>query len=275
MDEQPSLYFMGDIHGHLDTMVRHLQHAGLATARGEWRGRDAQLWFMGDFTDRGPDGIGVIDFVMRLQADAARHGGQVGALLGNHDTILLAAKFLPNVSTSGPKGNMYGDWIENGGIVSDLERLESRHIEWLCNLPALARVQDRLLMHADAMFYFAYGETLEAINAATFELLHGRNADRWNELLDFASQRLAFDDRKPGHLERATRVLDAFGGKQIIHGHTPIEKLSGEPIKQVTHAFTYCRGLAVDVDGGIYQGGKGFVFRALPVSTSAHANAHP
>ena len=74
MDSNPPLFIIGDIHGYLDKLVRHLRYAGLATGDGQWIGGDAQLWFMGDFTDRGPDGVGVIDLVMRLQQDAAQKG---------------------------------------------------------------------------------------------------------------------------------------------------------------------------------------------------------
>ena len=115
MNNQPPLFVMGDIHGYLDALVRHMQLAGLATPDAEWTGRDAQLWFMGDFTDRGPDGVGVIDYVMRMQADAERKGGKVGALLGNHDVGILTAKLFPKAPTDGAKGAFYADWYEYGG----------------------------------------------------------------------------------------------------------------------------------------------------------------
>lgn len=276
MNNQPSLFVMGDVHGYLDVLVRHLRYAGLATSNAHWTGGKTQLWFMGDFTDRGPDGVGVIDFVMRLQADAARQGGKVGALLGNHDVGLLTAKLFPHAPSEGPQGTFYGDWHEYGGTLSDVGRLETRHIDWLCNLPAMALVGDRLLMHADAMYYLFYGETLDAVNAATADLLHSGETDRWNELLGFSGQRFDFDERKSGGVMRASQMLAMFGGKQIIHGHTPIPLLSGETIDRVTRAFVYSEGLAVDVDGGIYKGGAGFVYEALPISSGspASANAH-
>ena len=46
---------------------------------------------MGDLVDHGPDGIGAVELVMRLQQQAARTGGRVQVLLGNHDMLLLAA----------------------------------------------------------------------------------------------------------------------------------------------------------------------------------------
>lgn len=263
MNTNSSLFVIGDIHGHLDKLIRHLRYAGLATSNAQWTGENAQLWFIGDFTDRGPDGVGVIDFVMRLQRDAANRGGHVGAILGNHDVCILAAKLFPNAPTNGLKGTFYSDWVANGGTISDLGKLESRHMDWLCNLPAMAVVQNRLLLHADAMLYLQYGDTLEQVNTATTELLHSRNTEKWDELLGFASERMAFDERKAGGVMRASQLLAYFGGRQIIHGHTPIYMLSGEPLGRITRAYHYCEGLAIDVDGGMYKGGAGFVYEAL------------
>lgn len=262
MHSESPLFVVGDIHGYLDKLIRHLRYAGLANSSAQWNGGEAQLWFMGDFADRGPDGVGVIDFVMRLQQDAANKGGYVGALLGNHDVGILTAKLFPNAPTNGPAGTFYGDWVANGGTLSDLEKLQTPQIDWLCNLPAMAVAQNRLLIHADAMFYHAYGDTVDKVNAATTELLHSSATEKWDELLGFASERLQFDERKPGGKVRASQVLAAYGGRQIIHGHTPIHMLSSEPLDRITRAYVYCEGLAVDVDGGIYKGGAGFVYEA-------------
>lgn len=262
MNIEAPLFVMGDIHGHLDKLIRHLRYAGLANSSAQWTGGEVQLWFMGDFTDRGPDGVGVIDYVMRLQQDAANKGGHVGAVLGNHDVAILAAKLFPNAPTNGPAGTFYGDWIANRGTIPDLEKLETRHMDWLRKMPAMAIAQNRLLIHADAMFYYVYGDTLEKVNAATTELLHSSATEKWDELLGFASERLHFDERTAGAVMRASQLLGYYGGGQIIHGHTPIYLLNGDPIDRITRAYTYCEGLAIDVDGGIYKGGAGFVYEA-------------
>lgn len=43
-----------------------MRAAGLTDAGAVWLGGNAELWFMGDFTDRGPDGFGAIDLILRL-----------------------------------------------------------------------------------------------------------------------------------------------------------------------------------------------------------------
>lgn len=265
MDGDSLLFIVGDIHGYLDKLIRLLRFAGLGNAQAQWTGGNAELWFMGDFTDRGPDGIGVIDFVMRMQQDAAAKGGHVGALLGNHDVGILSAHLFRNLRTDGPRSTFYSDWVQNGGLDSDLTRLEPRHVEWIQNLPAMVLVGNRLLVHADALFYLNYGETVEEVNAGMARALQSGAAEAYNQLLAFAGERLVFSPKRPDGVARARQFLAQFGGRQIIHGHTPIPTLNGEPIERVTRAFVYADGLAVDVDGGIYKGGTGFVYEPPPL----------
>lgn len=265
MELDSLLFVIGDIHGYLDKMVRLLRFAGLANAQAQWNGGSAELWFMGDFTDRGPDGIGVIDYVMRLQQDAAGKGGRVRALLGNHDVGIVSAHLFRNVRTDGPGGTFYHDWVQNGGLASDLARLEARHVEWIQNLPAMALARNRLLVHADALFYLNYGETMEQVNAETTRVLQSGSAEAYDRLLAYAGERLVYSPKRPDGTARARQFLAQFGGRQIIHGHTPIPTLNGEPIDRVTRAFVYADGLAVDVDGGIYKGGTGFVYEPPPL----------
>lgn len=270
MAETP-LFVIGDIHGYLDKLVRHLRYAGLANSHAQWTGGNAELWFMGDFTDRGPDGVGVIDYVMRLQQDAAAKGGRVGAVLGNHDVGILTAKLFPNARAEGPRGTFYGNWVDYGGTVADLPKLQSAHIAWLRNLPAMALTHNYLIMHADAMFYLFYGETMNRINAAISQVLHSDDTAEWNTLLGYSGERYAFDERKSGGVMRASQMLAYFGGRRIVHGHTPIHTLTKEPIDRITRAYPYCEGLVIDVDGGIYKGGAGFVYEAPSVEADESA----
>ena len=72
---------MGDVHGHRDVLVRLLGDVGLLDAGEAWTGADARLWLLGDLTDRGPDGIGTIDLVRRLERES---GGATNAMRRAH-----------------------------------------------------------------------------------------------------------------------------------------------------------------------------------------------
>lgn len=264
MDSNPSAYAVGDVHGHMDKLVRLLRAQDLVDEGLTWRGRDASLWFMGDFTDRGPEGLAVIDLIMRLQSEAVDSGGHVGALLGNHDVTLLAASRFGAERSTGPGGTFRADWQRNGGNSEDLERLTEEHVAWLMDLPAMAHAHRRLLVHADATFYEGYGSSVSEVNGAINALLASADTAAWDRLLHQFSDREAFVDPTGKGASRARKFLEKYGGKQIIHAHTPIDKISGRPPETVTGALVYADGLCVDVDGGMYRGGEGFLYALVP-----------
>lgn len=249
---------IGDIHGQYLKMLTVLHDARLIDAAGHWSGGATTLWFMGDYFDRGPDGIAAIDLIRALQKEAAAAGGRVGALLGNHDVLILAAQRFGDAPSGGPGGTFLGSWRHNGGVESDLARLDEARAAWLRALPAMALDGDWLLAHADATFYQVYGRTVGAVNRGIRAILHNDNAADWDLLLDYFSQRRAFQDEERGPA-RVARFLALYGGRRFVHGHTPIVKLNGRQPEDVTAAHVYAGGLAVDVDAGLYLGGPGFV----------------
>ena len=74
--EIPRLFVTSDVHGHLDRLRGALVDAGLVNERGEWDGGSARLFVLGDLLDRGPDGLGVIEFLMAMQDQAAQARGK-------------------------------------------------------------------------------------------------------------------------------------------------------------------------------------------------------
>ena len=252
------MYVIGDIHGQIDKMRAALRSAGLIDDTDQWAGGTATLWFMGDYFDRGPDGIAAVDLIRALQTEATAAGGRVGALLGNHDVLILAAQRFGERPSGGPGGTFLSSWRLNGGEASDMARLTADRAAWLRDLPAMAVDGGRLLTHADATFYQVYGRSVFGVNRHISAILHSGDATAWDQLLDYFSQRRAFQDRDLGPA-RVGRVLALYGGRQLVHGHTPIAKLSGCRPEDVTCAFVYAGGLAVDVDAGMYLGGRGFV----------------
>jgi len=260
MTTSAHLYIVGDIHGQYDRLVELLRGASLVDEAMEWAGGDARVWFMGDFFDRGPCGIETVDMVMRLQAEAADAGGQVEALIGNHEPLILSALRFGE-TRNGWGSTFLWDWRRNGGNDAELERLTSRHVEWLASLPAMARAGDMLLIHADATFYTSYGRSIDEVNRAFRALLHSDDADAWDRMLGQFSERRAFVDADPDGRSRAAQLLADFGGELIVHGHTPISFVRHCLPEEVVEPLVYAGGLCVNVDGGMYLGGPGFIYR--------------
>lgn len=255
-----AVHVTGDVHGQLEKLRDLLRGAELIAKDDAWTGSDSTLWFMGDLVDHGPNGIGAIELVMRLQHQAAKAGGRVGVLLGNHDALLLAAHRFGTTSLPAADMTFRDAWEESGGVAADLEGIAPGHVEWLTGLPAMAREGDRLLVHADALLYTRYGSSIEEINATMTALLRSDDTVRWDRLLDEFGEHRAFADPATG-TARAEAFLRRFGGEQIVHGHTPISKMTGQPAEAVREPLLYAGDRCLNVDAGMYLGGPGFVCR--------------
>ncbi|RKT52314.1 metallophosphoesterase [Saccharothrix australiensis] len=252
------LFVVGDVHGHLAELTAALHSRDLVDEHGDWSGGDAELWFLGDFVDRGPDGIGVIEFVMRLAEQA---DGQVDALVGNHEVLLLGMhRFGDEHVPDAPTPRSFArSWLLNGGLRSDQDRLTDRHIDWLTTRPVLRLVDDHLLMHSDTLAYLEWGSTIDEVNDAVREVLRGHDLAAWWECWRKMTTRYAF--RGPDGGTVAAELLDALGGTEVVHGHSVIADQLGVPPQEIDGPLRYADGRVLAVDAGLYSGGPCLVVR--------------
>ena len=80
---------VGDVHGAYDRFVEILRAANVLDERLRWIGGRTHLVQLGDVVDRGPDSMKALDLLERLAKDAARAGGAVHPLLGNHEAMRM------------------------------------------------------------------------------------------------------------------------------------------------------------------------------------------
>lgn len=255
-----ALWVLGDVHGESAKARSLLVQAGLMGRDDSWQGGTALLVFVGDYTDRGPDGVGVIDLVMRLEAQAPEAGGQVFALLGNHEPLILAARSFGDAWRDA-RGRSFGDrWRFNHGQTRDLIELTSRHEEWLLARPAVVRLGPYLFVHADSLMYLRRGRTLQEVNEAFHQALRATDPNAWDVLLREFADRGAFEGDEGA--ARAAELLGAFGGERVVHGHTPIAYMLGVEAGRVRSPLLYADGRCLNVDGGMaYHPGAGFLVR--------------
>ena len=71
-------FAIGDIHGCLKTLKALVENEIQL-------GKDDELFFVGDFIDRGPDSKGVLDYIGSL----IRDGYKIQSVMGNHEEMLL------------------------------------------------------------------------------------------------------------------------------------------------------------------------------------------
>jgi Calcineurin-like phosphoesterase. len=80
---------VGDVHGDLNQFHTLLREAGVIDQRDRWSGGRTHLVQVGDVPDRGPDTRKIMDLLMRLESQARKAGGNVHALIGNHEAMNL------------------------------------------------------------------------------------------------------------------------------------------------------------------------------------------
>ncbi|WP_019946399.1 metallophosphoesterase family protein [Hymenobacter aerophilus] len=128
-------YALTDIHGCLLTL-RELLEKRLALRPAD------ELYFLGDYVNKGPDSRGVLDYLMALPAQ----GYRVVCLRGNHDQELLDAA----------EGRADQAWLTDqerlltlrSFCISRPQELPAQYLRWLRDLPHQLDIAGWTLVHA-------------------------------------------------------------------------------------------------------------------------------
>lgn len=257
------LWVVGDVHGAYDKLRVLLEKAALIDAADNWSGGNAHLVFLGDYLDRGPRGIDVVRLVRQLEQQAPQTGGKITALLGNHEVMFLAAKMFRDQDPEDQFG-FYEYWAMNGGQDSDFEQASDQDIAWLKHRPALSRLGNWLLVHADSVFYQQLGDNIPDVNDRAKELLHSPFPDFWVTFANSFVDRLNY--AKSGGAEKAADMLLRYGGRRMIHGHTPTFLLANDNDQNLDVdpelPIHYANGLCYNLDSAMaYVKSAGFISR--------------
>ena len=182
-------------------------------------------------------------------------------VLGNHEVIALGTRMFGDAQVvhRGVVRTFGSIWARNGGLASDQAGIDDELFAWLAALPAIARDGDHLLMHSDTVGYLEWGGSVEDVNDAVRAGARGRRPGR--VVRRAGAARTAPRVRRQAGPAAARRLLDTLGGERIVHGHSIIGDLFGEPCDSYSEPRLYADGLALDIDGGIYEGGPCLVAR--------------
>ncbi|MEQ6249600.1 metallophosphoesterase family protein [Sulfitobacter sp. HNIBRBA3233] len=194
------IYAIGDIHGQLDELLRVLS---LIEADG---GADADIVFIGDYTDRGPDSAGVINHLIEGRAA----GKPWTCLKGNHDRMFeWFLEAYPRHDAVLPIG-LYWLHPRLGGDTT----LASYGIDM--------KPQERLIaVHARAReavpkAHVDFLRTLPFCHQ-TDSLFFAHAGIRPGIMLDHQAEQDLLWIRKEFHQD------DSDHGKLVVHGHTPVD----------------------------------------------------
>jgi hypothetical protein len=148
LDTAADIYAVGDVHGDYDRLAALLAGAGVIRGvpaspdRPEWNAGTSVLVFTGDLIDKGPKDLAVLTLVRALPVVAARSGGRVVVLMGNHE-----AEFLAHPDAS--KGADFAAQLSAAGLrPQDVAACSGELGGFLCSLPFAARIGDWFFSHA-------------------------------------------------------------------------------------------------------------------------------
>jgi len=129
-------YVISDIHGCSKTLKALIEKISLT--------KDDQLFLLGDYIDRGPDSMGVIDYLLELQQEEYN----VFPIRGNHEEeLLFINKYKPN--------SLVVKYIQKEKIFnffSSSQELKRNYFEFFHSLPYFIELDNYFLVHAGFNF---------------------------------------------------------------------------------------------------------------------------
>jgi serine/threonine protein phosphatase 1 len=147
---------IGDVHGCRDTL-RAMVEDRIGLSKGE------RLVLLGDYIDRGPRSRETLDYVRQLQLD----GYDVIALRGNHDDLLIRARF---------SSFWEQVWLRNGGVATMFSFKATRvtdipmeYVDLVESMPFTLRCDPFLAVHAS--LNFEREEPLDDVHSMLFARL--------------------------------------------------------------------------------------------------------
>lgn len=250
------LVAVGDLHGDYEAYRAILSDAGLIDARGRWKGGDAILVQTGDIPDRGPGTRKIIEHLMKLEKAAAKKGGAVVALIGNHEAMNMTGDlryvtpeefaafrtgkskrlrdryFRDNVEALAARYGVEPDRVDEVKARFEAETplgwLEHRLAwrrdgaigKWVASHAAVTKIGDTVFAHGGVSAAWS-AKSIDAINAEARAALRGEGPAG---ILEDETGPLWYRgnvEETPEAAAEAASVLAALGARRLVIGHTP------------------------------------------------------
>jgi hypothetical protein len=256
--DAPRIVAIGDVHGDLDATRRALRLAGAIDEHDRWIGGSLVVVQTGDQLDRGDDERAILHLFDRLTREAARAGGAVHPLNGNHE-LMQAHLDLRYITPGG-----FRDF--DGAVRFDADepflaqfppeqrarvaafRPGGPYARMLARRNTIVQVGGNVFVHGGVLpHHAAYG--IDRINAEIRAWLRGeRDAPEWSGGADSPIWTRLYS-RDVGDVACATvaETLDILDARRMIVAHT----VHRDGIT------SYCDGRiwAIDVGLAAYYGG--------------------
>jgi hypothetical protein len=229
-----ALFVVADTHGEFEILATMLRRQGVVDSKLGWKFGRGHLVVLGDVFDRGPNHLEILWLLYQLEAEAAKAGGGVHLLLGNHEFMVMRGdvRYL---------NRKYVDTMRTLGIRSYAELFGTDSLlgQWLRTRPVMLNVNDLLCLHGGVSRALVdTGMSLPEINATMRALLlpspPGNRAELQRaELLLGSLGPLWYRGYFPQHTdypaasdEDVEASLEAFGARRILVGHTIVPTIT-------------------------------------------------
>ena len=204
-------WIIPDIHGCAKTVKALLENLLRVT-------KNDTVYFLGDYIDRGPDGKGVIDYLMHLKEEEY----DVHFLKGNHEDLCVTAyEADQKKKLFGAKHKEQKEW-EAVGAKATLDSFGVKHpreipklyIDWMNACEPYIEIEEFILVHAG---------------------------------MNFKAEK-PFEDTRSMMWTRNFKVdYDKSHGKKIIHGHIPVDYSFMTLVIENNTAYDF-----IALDNGVY-----------------------
>jgi hypothetical protein len=223
------VFALGDIHGDYDRLVTLLAAARIisgdppAPEKVRWAAGKAVLLTLGDAINKGSQSLPVLTLLRALQADAARAGGRVVVLMGNHEARFLSRP-RQEAKTSAFAKELLARKIDPEAVAAGTDELGLG--AFLRSLPFAARVNGWFFAHAGN----THGRSLDdlarnlrdGVTKAGFgaPVLSARDSLLEARLHPSPWWERSGDSGDAGR-KRLEAYLKALGARHLVIGHQP------------------------------------------------------
>lgn len=217
---------VGDIHGAFDQMAATLKALGVAERTSpdsftyNWIGKDTVLIFLGDYSNRGLYTKQVYDAIHDLQRKAPKDGGQVIALLGNHEIRLLNGEIQEKAAKKKSKKNQdYQNTIDSftrdGLDYNEAVSEKGFYGKMVRNMPLFAVINGYFFSHG--------GLNNDPVSKATLSsaFMDAIEKGDFNKGILVNEEMLIWNRDWWDDFELVERNLKLLGVSGVVFGHTP------------------------------------------------------
>ncbi len=221
------LFFVADTHGEYEILAELLRQHEIVDASMSWSFGNGRLVILGDVLDRGPHQTEILWLFYKLEAEAARAGGQLHFVIGNHESMVL----LGDLRYLHPK---YPQVAEVLGAESYQALLGPGTVlgDWLRSKPTVIKLNDLLCVHGGISSAIVAADlSLTDINqTAAAVLTGGPVTDEEAAALVMRGEGphwyRGYFARDPEQQAAAAKQVDDvrrhFGIDSVLVGHTPV-----------------------------------------------------